>query len=67
MNQDGEPDGRLHEETKQRGGSRTDRFQTRSSRIQRQNAETTPGFIMANTTLTKSHRNKRASTISPTQ
>ena len=32
-NQDGEPDGRLHEETKQRGGSQTDKFQTRNSRL----------------------------------
>ena len=33
VNQDGEPDGRLHKATKQRGGSQTDKFQTRNSRL----------------------------------
>ena len=31
VNQDGEPDGRLHEETEQRGGNQTGRFYTRTS------------------------------------
>ena len=64
-NEDGKPDGRLHEETNQRGGSRTDRIQTRDSRLRCQNARSTPGFIMANATATKTHGKKRASTTSP--
>ena len=63
-NEDGKADGRLHEETKQRGGSRTDRIQTRDSRLRCQNARSIPGFIMANATATKTHRKKRASTTS---
>ena len=47
-NQDGQPDGGLHEKTKQRKGRRTDRFETKNSRLRRQNSQITPGFIMAN-------------------
>ena len=44
-NHDGQPDGRLHEETKQRLGSRADRFETKNSRLRRQNARITSGVF----------------------
>ena len=60
-NHDGQPDGRLHEETKQRLGSRADRFETKNSRLRRQNARITSGVIMANARVTKLYCRKRAS------